>query len=201
MSIGSQIKSRRKELKISQEDLAKKIGVSRSAVSNWEIERNYPDLQIIVSLSEVLGLSLDALLKEDSAVVGKITEDTVKRKRFSKWIIALIVILAMVVVLLFCVLFETKTLSISHKEQIEYINVSDDIVKIKVKIPKFRSVGDYYAGVAKDDSRELHIELLTRRDFSFANLEEIQIPIDSFEGIERVVIVDDGKIVTEYDVN
>ena len=121
MSIGSQIKSRRKELKISQEDLAKKIGVSRSAVSNWEIERNYPDLQIIVSLSEVLGLSLDALLKEDSAVVGKITEDTVKRKRFSKWIIALIVILAMVVVLLFCVLFETKTLSISHKEQIEYI--------------------------------------------------------------------------------
>ena len=50
MSIGSKIKQRRTELNMSQEALAEKIGVSRSAVSNWESERNYPDLQIIVSL-------------------------------------------------------------------------------------------------------------------------------------------------------
>lgn len=84
MSIGSRIKQRRTELNMSQEVLAEKIGVSRSAISNWEIERNYPDLQVIVSLSDILEIPLDTLLKGDAAVVEKISTDTVQRKSLSK---------------------------------------------------------------------------------------------------------------------
>ena len=62
MEIGAQIKARRQELNMTQEMLANKLNVGRSTVSNWEIGRNYPDLQLIVSISDVLNLSLDTLL-------------------------------------------------------------------------------------------------------------------------------------------
>lgn len=59
MKIGQKIKSRRESLKLSQEELAQKLNVTRSAISNWEIDRNYPDLQTLVHLSMELDMSLD----------------------------------------------------------------------------------------------------------------------------------------------
>ena len=70
MNLGEQIKNRRKELNITQEELAKKLNVTRSAVSNWETEKNYPDLQTIVYISDELNISLDVLLKGDRKLVG-----------------------------------------------------------------------------------------------------------------------------------
>jgi len=40
--------------------------VARTTVSNWEIDRNYPDLGMVVRLSEVLDISLNELLKGGS---------------------------------------------------------------------------------------------------------------------------------------
>ncbi|MBQ0040546.1 MAG: helix-turn-helix transcriptional regulator [Clostridiales bacterium] len=76
MNLGEQIKTRRSELNMTQEELAEKLSVTRSAVSNWETEKNYPDLQTIVNISEELNISLDILLKGDRKVVEKITKDT-----------------------------------------------------------------------------------------------------------------------------
>ena len=69
MNIGEQIKIRRIELDITQQELADRLCVSRSAISNWETNKNYPDLQIIVQISEELQISLDTLLKGDANVV------------------------------------------------------------------------------------------------------------------------------------
>ena len=57
MEIGTQIKMRRQELNMTQEMLANALHVGRTTVSNWEIGRNYPDLQLIVDLSNVLRIS------------------------------------------------------------------------------------------------------------------------------------------------
>ena len=81
MNIGSQIKERRTVLHMTQDELADKLNVSRSAISNWETEKNYPDLQLIVMLSEVLDVSLDDLLKGDANVVEKISKDTKESKK------------------------------------------------------------------------------------------------------------------------
>ena len=66
MEIGTQIKMRRQELNMTQEMLAKELNVGRTTVSNWESGRNYPDLQLIVSISNVLNISLDTLLGKES---------------------------------------------------------------------------------------------------------------------------------------
>lgn len=65
MELGNQIKKHRNELEISQEKLAEKIYVSRQSISNWENDKNYPDINSLIRLSEVFHVSLDILIKGD----------------------------------------------------------------------------------------------------------------------------------------
>lgn len=65
MEIGRQIKKYRTELKLSQEELADKVYVTRQTVSNWENDKNYPDIHSLVLLSSLFGISLDDLVKGD----------------------------------------------------------------------------------------------------------------------------------------
>ena len=65
MELGNQIKKRRNELEISQEKLAERIYVSRQSISNWENDKNYPDINSLIRLSEVFHVSLDILIKGD----------------------------------------------------------------------------------------------------------------------------------------
>lgn len=65
MELGNQIKKHRNELGISQEKLAEKIYVSRQSISNWENDKNYPDINSLIRLSEVFHISLDILIKGD----------------------------------------------------------------------------------------------------------------------------------------
>lgn len=55
----------RKEQNMSQEELAAKLGVSRQAVSKWESAGSIPDLDKILKLSALFGVSTDYLLKDD----------------------------------------------------------------------------------------------------------------------------------------
>ena len=65
MEIGKQIKKYRTELGLSQEDFADKIFVTRQSVSNWENDKNYPDINSLVLMAEIFGVSLDSLVKGD----------------------------------------------------------------------------------------------------------------------------------------
>ena len=65
MELGGQIKRYRTRLGFSQEELADRIFVTRQSVSNWENGRTYPDLQSLLRLSDLFGLSLDELIKGD----------------------------------------------------------------------------------------------------------------------------------------
>ncbi len=66
----------RKKHKLSQEELAEKIGVSRQAVSKWERAEASPDTDNLILLSEIYGVSLDELLKGE--LPNKETETEVK---------------------------------------------------------------------------------------------------------------------------
>lgn len=65
MELGQQLKAHRKELGISQDELAEKIFVSRQSISNWENNKTYPDIHTLLLLSETFGVSLDELIKGD----------------------------------------------------------------------------------------------------------------------------------------
>ena len=57
------IEQKRKEKRITQAGLAKALGVTQRAVSQWEKGLNFPDTRILIKLSEVLECTVDELLK------------------------------------------------------------------------------------------------------------------------------------------
>ena len=65
MELCNQMKKYRTEAGLSQDALAEKIFVSRQTISNWETGKNYPDINSLLRMSEVFGVSVDVLLKGD----------------------------------------------------------------------------------------------------------------------------------------
>ena len=62
MSLGTNISRLRAEHHLSQGDLAEALEVSRQSVSKWETDSSVPDLDKLVKLSQIFGVSLDELV-------------------------------------------------------------------------------------------------------------------------------------------
>ena len=80
MNIGNQILNIRKEKQLTQEEFGKVFHVTRQTVSNLENEKSYPDLQMLIDISNQFEISLDTLIKEDSKMVKTIDKERVLGK-------------------------------------------------------------------------------------------------------------------------
>lgn len=69
MSFGQRLYYLRKERNLSQEDLAELLSVSRQSISKWETDASVPELDKLIKLGEVFGISLDHLIRNE------VTED------------------------------------------------------------------------------------------------------------------------------
>ena len=58
-------------MKLSQEELAEKVYVTRQTVSNWENGKSYPDIHSLLLLSSLFEVSLDELVKGDIELMKK----------------------------------------------------------------------------------------------------------------------------------
>ena len=66
MTIGEKIQKYRKDLGLSQEDLGQKLLLSRQTVSLWEKDQTLPTIDNLVRLSEIFGVSVDAILDREA---------------------------------------------------------------------------------------------------------------------------------------
>ena len=67
MTTGQKITNCRKEKGLTQEELAKTLGVSRQAVSRWESDLAFPETDKLTKLSKLFGVTVDWLLNYDSS--------------------------------------------------------------------------------------------------------------------------------------
>ena len=65
MSLGENITRLRKDNKMSQGELADKLGVSRQSVSKWETDASVPELSKLIKLAETFGITLDELVSDE----------------------------------------------------------------------------------------------------------------------------------------
>ena len=97
MEIGRQIKKYRLERKMSQEELADKVYVTRQTVSNWENDKNYPDINSLVLLSSLFGVSLDVLVKGDLKEMEEmIKKEDIKKLNRNAWIYTILLAVTIV---------------------------------------------------------------------------------------------------------
>lgn len=65
IDIGKYLSELRKYYKITQDELAGRLGVTRQAVSKWENGTAIPDIELLMKLSEIYGISINDILKAD----------------------------------------------------------------------------------------------------------------------------------------
>ena len=197
MKIGTIIKEKRTKSGLTQEDLAKKLHVSRSTISNWEINRNYPDIKLIVNISNILEIPLKELLQEESDIVNRLSEDTIIRKKISKrnkilYFLSFILLIS----LLSVVIYFSNINDISNKKEIIGAYISNEKLYIKTDLPIYKSIGGYYMDV---NNNTLEVSLFTK--FSFKHNEKISIPItelpiikEKLKEIKAITFIYNGHI-------
>ena len=92
---------------MTQEELAAKLYVSRTAISKWESGRGYPNIESLKAIAKLFSVTVDELLSTDEILI--IAEEDGKRKeeRTRLFVIGLIDLFA--IVLLFLPVFAQKT--------------------------------------------------------------------------------------------
>ena len=90
-TIGKRIAEYRKKRNLKQDELAEMLGVSPQAVSKWENDLSCPDISLLPSLSNILGISIDELVqgKKDDPVVTVLPEE--ERRDIDKMMLRIIV--------------------------------------------------------------------------------------------------------------
>lgn len=132
MNISEKIKKIRNNENLTQEQFAEKIYVSRNAVAKWETNRGYPDIQNLITISEVFNISLDELVKEDSKVKNKIISESSSKK----WNFLVILYLIAIIVYIFYFLIFHKIFMIGFLVSTFFMLGIEIYIFIKDKIYK-----------------------------------------------------------------
>lgn len=77
MTLGEKISKLRTTNKMSQGDLAEKLNVSRQSISKWETNASVPELDKLIQLCDLFGISLDELVRSDNLDAGDDREEDV----------------------------------------------------------------------------------------------------------------------------
>ena len=86
MTFGERLKKMRTEQGFTQDELAEKLYVTRTAISKWETDRGFPNIDSLKQIAELFNISVDELLEEEEKQNQRQQEEKVS-KRLS-WITA-----------------------------------------------------------------------------------------------------------------
>ncbi|OTY74561.1 hypothetical protein BK753_00025 [Bacillus thuringiensis serovar canadensis] len=95
--LGEKLKVSRIEKGLTQLQVAESLNVSRQAVSNWETNKNYPDIVSIVLLSQLYNISLDELLKGEKGMVKNMKKDLDKINSLDMLVLIMMLALSFVI--------------------------------------------------------------------------------------------------------
>lgn len=82
MTFGERFKEARAKAGFTQDELAQRLAVSRSAVAKWESDRGMPDVTNLKMIADVLGVSVDYLLDDGNALNLSVTKKAIDLTKF-----------------------------------------------------------------------------------------------------------------------
>lgn len=131
MSFSEKLIKLRKQHGFSQEELGYKLNVTRQTVSKWELGQTVPEMNKLISLSQIYGISLDELTNEDNTTkkddIKIETENKTKDKDLRKILIPLIIVL--IVIALILGIYKISNFRTVNKAAGEILTTSKEIDK------------------------------------------------------------------------
>ncbi|MGX7149711.1 helix-turn-helix domain-containing protein [Enterococcus ureasiticus] len=92
MELRNQLKKYRIKHEWTQKELAEKVNVSDKTISSWETGRTYPDVAMLITLSELFDITLDEFMRGDAKMIKRIDADLKLKKVYRYALIATITI-------------------------------------------------------------------------------------------------------------
>ncbi len=84
-TLGARIARLRKEMKLTQDEIAERLNVSPQAVSKWENDQSCPDIMLLTEIADIFGITTDVLLRGETAKEPEVTIlPPEKRKSFNR---------------------------------------------------------------------------------------------------------------------
>ena len=166
VKIGKYIAGKRKDLGMTQKQLAEKLGMSDKSVSKWERGVCLPDVSVYSELCQILGISINEFLagedivreniakKSEENIIGLATDSKQKQKRL-KYIIGILLVTAAIVVL-------TVGIMIFRKNMPQNFIVPVDKDSIEMKTAEMLSGVDgafMYKYTATNEFKTLYIHI------------------------------------------
>ena len=90
MTFGEKLRKLRTDRGLTQDELAEKIYVTRTAISKWESDRGYPNIDSLKAISNFFSVSIDDLLSSDEVLTIAEQDNKQKETRFKDLVYALL---------------------------------------------------------------------------------------------------------------
>lgn len=197
MKISQVIKENRVSRELTQEELATILNVSRSTISSWENGRSYPDLEMVLILSQEFDISVDSLLKGDSDIVQEISKDTKVKKRNRIVISMMTVVLLILMVFIFNTKFKARSVG-----QSDILSTERDGEKVVITLKKSLFYKNVAYNVQSDEDQKT-VEIMMSRVFApFSSVSNIvEINPDFLKGTKnKPIVMVDNNLEPVYEI-
>jgi transcriptional regulator with XRE-family HTH domain len=178
MEFGKRLTEMRKQRNMTQDDLAEKFHVTRQAISNWENGKNYPDVEMLIHISNEFNVSLDTMLKGDNDMVRNITKEQLMGKRQNRRTIITVIVTVLIMI---CIIFTYFILS-----GVFYVHSSYGNVLSVSKYDKLAGGDDWCINIPEDYNDLLPYFKYEGSKFSKTNIHVKAIFYLDEESIARV---------------
>lgn len=193
MNIGERIKEARLNTKMTQDDLAKELNVSRSTVANWESGRNNPDVESLIKIADILKVPIKSLLKENGSILNKLT--------FT------VVITILTILLMLVVMFKTnKMVDISNPDFISDAIIHKNELIITTDLPFYQSLEASSGGISFESSDAIQLNLIAKTDFTLKNNNKLTYKLDKYfdenqiSKLKKIYIMYQGQIIKVFEI-
>lgn len=151
--ISNLIKTKRKEKKLTQQQLAQKLNVTEKAISRWETGRGTPDISLLIPLSKELGVSTNELLNGEENNIEEIINyiDNNKKNKNKTPLIISVIIYSITLILYLSYLkveYGMTKLQISYKGELVFNTIFIILIAISNKI-----LGTYYVDKIEEKNK------------------------------------------------
>ena len=110
--IGQLIAEVRKKKKMSQEELAEKLHISRQTLSSWETGRSEPTANMLVSICKLLAIDISNIIHNEDELVKLVNSEKKKTSRVYLMFISLLFVVAIVLFYLLIVIFNSNKFTV-----------------------------------------------------------------------------------------
>lgn len=193
MNIGERIKEARLNTKMTQDDLAKELNVSRSTVANWESGRNNPDVESLIKIADILKVPIKSLLKENGSILNKLT--------FT------VVITILTILLMLVVMFKTNEMvDISNPDFISDAIIHKNELIITTDLPFYQSLEASSGGISFESSDAIQLNLIAKTDFTLKNNNKLTYKLDKYfdenqiSKLKKIYIMYQGQIIKVFEI-